>query len=156
MFPLKLNLYGLILSDTPACLSSGSLSSAEGACGIPVAAAAAARGGGAAAACDKFALVFFASSVDVRGQGAFQQQREPSAPALLNWFVFVFVLGVFFAIRQGRNPLQVAGDGNASEGNPDMPARYKVRREFFQHDPRNRTLVLHHPGKCRFVLFWSG
>lgn len=48
--------------------------------------------------------------------------------------------------EQGRNPLQVAGDGNASEGNPDTESRYKVRKEFFQHDPRNRTLVLHHPG----------
>ncbi|CAN0463006.1 unnamed protein product, partial [Laminaria digitata] len=47
--------------------------------------------------------------------------------------------------KQGRNPLQVAGDGNASEGNPDGESRYKVRREFFQQDPRNRTLVLHHP-----------
>ncbi|CAN0160818.1 unnamed protein product, partial [Ectocarpus sp. 12 AP-2014] len=46
---------------------------------------------------------------------------------------------------EGRNPLQVAGDGNASEGNPDMDSRYKVRREFFRQDPRNRTLILHHP-----------
>lgn len=54
------------------------------------------------------------------------------------------------ATRQGRNPLQVAGDGNASEGNPDMESRYKVRREFFKQDPRNRTLILHHPGE----MFW--
>lgn len=52
----------------------------------------------------------------------------------------------FFCGNQGRNPLQVAGDGNASEGNSDMAARYKVRREFFEQDPRNRTLLLHHPG----------
>lgn len=51
------------------------------------------------------------------------------------------------ATRQGHNPLQVAGDGNASEGNPDMESRYKVRREFFRQDPRNRTLILHHPGE---------
>lgn len=60
---------------------------------------------------------------------------------------FFFFLSFFFRGKQGRNPLQVAGDGNASEGNADMEARFNVRKEFFQQDPRNRTLVLHHPGK---------
>ncbi|CAN0503545.1 unnamed protein product, partial [Discosporangium mesarthrocarpum] len=48
---------------------------------------------------------------------------------------------------ESRTPLDVAAEGLASEGEMDRLARETVRRAFFGAEPKNRTLVLHHPGE---------